>query len=59
MIFYTFIQTQMLFQFLAGVNDSLDKERRDLLNQDPLPTLDKAYATIRREIARCGIMTSA
>ena len=41
-IFNTFIQTQRLFQFLAEVNDFLDKERRDLLNQDPLPTLDKA-----------------
>ena len=41
---------------MAGINENLDKERRDLLNQDPLPTLEMAYAMIRREIARRGIM---
>ena len=49
-IFNTFIQKQRLFQFLAGINDTFDKEKRDLLNQDPLPTVEIAYATIRREI---------
>lgn len=39
-IFNTFIQKQRLYQFLAGINDNLDKERRDLLNQDPPPTQD-------------------
>lgn len=43
-------------KFLVGVNDNLDKEHRDLLHQDPLSTLDAAYATIRREIARRGKM---
>ena len=56
-LFNSFIQQQRLYQFLAGVNDSLDKEKRDILNLDPLPTIDAAYATIRREIARRGIMT--
>ena len=55
--FNTFIQKQRLFQFLVGINDMFDKERRDLLNQEPLPSLQVAYATIRREIARRGIMT--
>uniref|UniRef100_A0A803MT07 Uncharacterized protein n=1 Tax=Chenopodium quinoa TaxID=63459 RepID=A0A803MT07_CHEQI len=54
--FNTFIQRQRLYQFLAGVSESLDKERRDLLNQDPLPTFEIPYATIRRELARRGIM---
>uniref|UniRef100_A0A803NB30 Reverse transcriptase Ty1/copia-type domain-containing protein n=1 Tax=Chenopodium quinoa TaxID=63459 RepID=A0A803NB30_CHEQI len=56
-LFNSFIQRQRLYQFLAGVNDSLDKEKRDLLNHDPLPSIDAAYAFIRREIARRGIMT--
>ncbi|XP_015057450.1 uncharacterized protein LOC107003644 [Solanum pennellii] len=56
-LFNSFIQRQRLYQFLAGVNDSLDKEKRDILNLDPLTTIDAAYATIRREIARRGIMT--
>ena len=55
-IFNTFIQTQCWYQFLADINDNFDKERQDLLNQTPLPTLDMAYAAIRREIARRGIM---
>ncbi|XP_057523858.1 uncharacterized protein LOC130803672 [Amaranthus tricolor] len=55
-IFNKFIQTQRLYQFLAGLDESLDKERRDLINQVPLPTLDMAYAAVRREISRRGIM---
>lgn len=57
-LFNSFIQRQRLYQFLAGVSDTLDKEKRDILYQDPLPTLDAAYASIRREIARRGIMAS-
>ena len=56
-IFNTFIQKQRLFQFLAGINETFDKEKRDLLNQDPLPTVEMAYAAIRLEISRCSIMT--
>ncbi|XP_057518458.1 uncharacterized protein LOC130799377 [Amaranthus tricolor] len=56
--FNSFIQRQRLYQFLAGINDNLDAERRQLLNQDPLPTIEMAYAMIRRELARCGIMST-
>ena len=55
-IFNTFIQTQRLYQLLTRINDSFDKERQDLINQIPLPTLDIANVAIRRDIARCGIM---
>lgn len=58
-IYNNIVQKQRLFQFLAGINDTLDKERRDILNLDPLPTLDKAFAIIRREMSRRGIMSSA
>lgn len=33
--------------------------RQVILNQDPLPTLYKAFGTICREISRRGIMKSA
>jgi hypothetical protein len=56
-IFNSFIQKQRLFQFLAGISESFDKEKRGLLNIKPLPTVEMAYATIRREISRRGIMT--
>ena len=55
-IFNTFIQKQRLFHFLAEIHDTFDKEKRDLLNQDPLPTVEMAYATISCEISRRGIM---
>jgi hypothetical protein len=42
---------------LAGINETFDTERRDLLNLDPLPTVEKAYATIHREINKRRIMT--
>ena len=54
--FNRYIQRQRLYQFLTGINDNLDKERRDILNSKPLPTVETAYATIRREIARRRIM---
>lgn len=40
-------QEGRLYQFLAGVNDRFDPVKRDTLNQDPLPSLAAAYATIR------------
>lgn len=55
-VFNNFIQRQRLYQFLTGINEDLDKERKDLLNLDPLPNPEAAYATIRREISRRGIM---
>ena len=44
---------------MAGVKNTFDKECRDLLNQEPLPTLDAVYATIRGEIVWRGIMSQA
>ena len=39
------VQQTRLYQFLAGITDSLDKEKRDILNQDPLPIVDLASLT--------------
>ena len=44
--------TNRLYQFLAGIYETFDKDRRDLLLQDPLPTVEEAYSSIRREIMR-------
>ncbi|CAO2827967.1 unnamed protein product [Amaranthus hypochondriacus] len=49
-------QQTRLYQFLAGLDESLEKDRRDLLNTDPSPTIEIAYAAIRRELSRRGIM---
>ncbi|VFQ73703.1 unnamed protein product [Cuscuta campestris] len=55
-IYSNLVQKNRLYQFLAGINDGLYKERRDLLNQDPLPTVEQAYTQIRREVIKRGIM---
>ena len=57
--FNRYIQRQRLYQFLTGKHDSLDKERREILNREPLPTLETAYAMIKREISRRSIMNDA
>ncbi|CAO2823097.1 unnamed protein product [Amaranthus hypochondriacus] len=57
-IFNKINQHNRLYQFLAGLEESFDKDRRYLLNQDPLPTVEQAYATIRRKISCRGIMRS-
>ena len=56
--FNKYIQRQRLYQFLTGINDNLDNERRDILNNEPLPMVETAYATIRREVARRRIMNN-
>ena len=55
-IYNQLIQQNRLYQFLAGIDDIFDKDKRDLLHLDPLPTVEEAYASIRREIIRRGIM---
>ena len=55
-IYNQITQQNRLYQFLAGINETFDKDRRDLLLLDPLPTVEEAYASIRREILRRGIM---
>uniref|UniRef100_A0A803LY61 Retroviral polymerase SH3-like domain-containing protein n=1 Tax=Chenopodium quinoa TaxID=63459 RepID=A0A803LY61_CHEQI len=55
-IFNRLNQQNRLYQFLAGLDETLDKDRRDLLHRDPLPTTEEAYASIRRELSRRGIM---
>ena len=39
-----------------GINKTFDKYRRDLLLLDPLPTMEEAYASIRKEKMRRGFM---
>ncbi|XP_057529771.1 uncharacterized protein LOC130808310 [Amaranthus tricolor] len=55
-IYNQLTQQNRLYQFLAGINESFDKERRDLLLLDPLPIVEEANASIRREVIRRHIM---
>lgn len=41
---------------MAGLKETFDKDRRDLIIRDILPSNEEAYATIQREIASRKIM---
>lgn len=56
-IYNEITQQQKLYQFLSGINEIYDKDRRDILHKIPVPTVKEAYASIRREISRREIMT--
>ncbi|KAG8634487.1 hypothetical protein MANES_17G044450v8 [Manihot esculenta] len=49
------IQEEHLYLFLAGVQSDLDPVRREILNEEPLSTLDNAYSLLRGEKLRRAI----
>ncbi|XP_076933928.1 uncharacterized protein LOC143599999 [Bidens hawaiensis] len=51
-------QEQRLYQLLMAVDDKLEPIKRDILKKEPLPSVEAAYATIRREVARVTILKS-
>ncbi|KAH6817843.1 hypothetical protein C2S51_001446 [Perilla frutescens var. frutescens] len=53
------VQEHRLFDFLGGLDRRYDGARREILRSDPLPSVESAYATIRKEAARIRIMRSA
>lgn len=42
------IQEQRLYWLLIAIDDKLEPIKRDILKQDPLPSVETVYATIRR-----------
>lgn len=48
-------QQERFFQFLMGLNDSYSAIRSQILAMDPLPTMNKAYATLLQEEKRHGL----
>nr|GEZ68832.1 hypothetical protein [Tanacetum cinerariifolium] len=47
---------QKLFQFLNGLDRTFETIKRELLRVDPLPTVEAAYSTIRKEAAHQAIL---
>ena len=45
-----------MYTFLDGLDDQLDKIRGDVLQMRPFPTIEQAYAHIRREAIRQTVM---
>jgi hypothetical protein len=46
------IQEDRVYAFLDGLDDRLDKIRSDVLQLQPFPTVEQAYAHVRREDIR-------
>ncbi|KAJ0589682.1 putative transcription factor interactor and regulator CCHC(Zn) family [Helianthus annuus] len=47
---------QKLFQFLNALDRKFDPVKREILRWDPLPSVEQAYAAVRKEMAHQGIL---
>ncbi|KAD4384257.1 hypothetical protein E3N88_24425 [Mikania micrantha] len=47
---------QKLFQFLNALDRQYDPIKREILRWDPLPSVEGAYAAVRKEMAHQGIL---
>ena len=52
----SWVQQDRVYKFLAGLDDRLDSTRADIIQTVPLPTVEQAYARIRREEMRQKVM---
>ena len=50
------IEKERVFEFLTGLNKELDEVRGRLLSRSPFPSIDDAFAEVRREEARKKVM---
>lgn len=54
----TLVQEDRVYVFLDGLDDRLDHIRSDGLQIQPFPTVEQAYAHVRREALRQAVMTT-
>jgi hypothetical protein len=52
------LQKERVYMFLDGLDDRLDHVRSDILRMKPFPSIEQAYAHIRREDLRQFVMVS-
>ncbi|XP_073123023.1 uncharacterized protein [Henckelia pumila] len=52
------VQEKRVYTFLDGLDDRLDHVRSDVLRLKPFPSIEQAYAHIRREDLRQSVMIS-
>lgn len=57
--YYDIIQEDRVYIFLDGLDDRLDKARSDVLQMSPFPTVEQAYAHVRREDIRQAVVLGA
>ena len=53
------LQEDRVYTFLDGLDDRLDNIRSDVLQLKPFPTVEQAYAYVRREAIRQTIMLTS
>ena len=53
------LNEKRLFKFLAGLNQEYDSIRRDILKEEPYPSVEAAYGRVKKEAARLKIMPPA
>jgi transposase InsO family protein len=56
--FDKFVQESRIYTFLDGLDDKLDMERANILQMTPFPTLEQAFARVRKEVTRQGVMNT-
>ena len=56
LIYKSNIQEDRVYVFLVGLDDRLDKSRSDVLQIKPFPSVEQAYAHVRREDTRQAVM---
>jgi hypothetical protein len=52
------LQEDRVYTFLDGIDDWLDHIRSDVLQMRPFPSIEQAYALVRREALRQAIMSA-
>lgn len=55
-VYNRIIQNQRLYQFLTALSDKYEPVKKEILKREPLPSVDMAYAMVRRETARDQIL---
>ena len=55
-VYNSYIQEDRVYVFLDGLDDRLDKTRSDVLQMKPFPTVEQAFAYVRREDTRQSVM---
>ena len=56
--FNNILQEDRVYTFLDGLDDKLDNIRSDVLQLKPFPTVEQAYAHVRREVVHQVVMTT-
>ncbi|XP_042009052.1 uncharacterized protein LOC121757595 [Salvia splendens] len=56
--FREFSSSKRLIKFLTGLNQEYDSIRREILKEEPHPSVEAAYGYVKREVTRRSINTS-